>query len=497
MACDTMLQHYGLSSYTSALNPKFNSKLNAYNRFTQTASNNVRHFNATQDTVQFGQIRESIISPTLRKIPTFFTVNFKNMVADINQSEGRNDALKYNFTIGAPTTEPPEAFKISKISYMTQEGTHLYSPPAGISQFNNAVEDYLSRRFGIDSKLFAPTDPKLKVMPLQGSNQGLIFLLQSVLRKTKTKNTIAMPALSYPSFVNGAILGGFNCQFIPSQPNSNIPDYLGYFKEHPDKIKNTRAIIINFPSNPTGSYPDKDSLEELVKFAKTHNILIISDAAYAENYLPENRSNNQPASIFEIKDAEDIAVEFHSLSKTFNLTGDRVAFTVGNPVVIDAMVKYKGILDAANVPIYTQLAAADLLNNDPVTNFFIGSRHQDYREKYKAFNKGLKELGWNKGFTDLPEPNGHHIPFYLWRPVPTDYTPSTEAGHFPEHLNLNTLSEKFVYDLVKETGVGMIPGSAFGKAGDNYVRIALTQPVEVINEAIEALKKSSFNYNKL
>jgi len=463
---------------------------------------------------------KNTISPLLMGIPKFFPEIMENMIDTIGRdgvsriskkpisdydATKRGEVNQFNLTIGAPIDLPPPYFVERKIHHL-EEGLsnpklllHVYSPILGMPQYLNAARGYLAQRFKLDHARV--TNPeKFGMMALQGSNQGILFLLQSVLDKPTTdgttKDIVLLPTLSYPTFTNGAKMGGFNPIQVPFVQNTFLPDYLGYIQQQSLSDRNfaqkIRAIVINFPANPNGHYVDMNYLKPLVEFCKTNGIVLISDMAYAENYLPG--ATEKPHSIFEVEGAEKIGVEFHSLSKSFNLTGDRVAFVAGNPLLVQWMGTYKAFLDASNIPRYIQLAAADFLSNTPVDGknvpqireTFLSNMREEYQRRQNAILEGLADVGWlPKAATTQDQTPA--MPFYQWVKVPQQYKPQSAKPSEPIDMT-------FVRELLEETGVGMIYGSAFGTAGEGYVRIAATQPIETINNAFKAIEGSRFNY---
>jgi len=233
---------------------------------------------------------------------------------------------------------------------------------------------------------------------------------------------------------------------------------------NPKKVK---ALLINYPNNPLGATATKEYFEHIVKFCKNHNILLVSDAAYADLYF---KPELKPMSILEIEGAKDIAVEFHSLSKPYAMTGWRAGWICGNAEAVQIFGKLKSTLDSGMFKAI-QAACAKVLNSKEGDEYIVEA-NKEYKRKQQIFAQGLKELGW--GEFNIPDAS-----FYLWIPIPPRYKTSVE----------------FTHDLMHKSGVVAAPGSAFGEYGEGFCRISIVCSETQLREAIERMKTDGFYFN--
>ena len=223
------------------------------------------------------------------------------------------------------------------------------------------------------------------------------------------------------------------------------------------QIKNAKALFLNYPNNPTASVISKEYLKDLVALARKKGIIIISDLAYSEVYY----DNEKPISLLEVEGAKDVVIEFHSLSKTFYMTGWRIGWACGNPKLIAALAKVKANIDSG-VFQAVQIAGKEALQKGDSA---IGDMRALFQERRDVFVTSLKEIGW-----DVPVPKAT---FYVWAPIPKKFKNSMQA------------SKAFL----DEANIVATPGVGFGEAGEGYIRMALTVDKEKLVEAAKRLKK--------
>jgi len=292
-------------------------------------------------------------------------------------------------------------------------------------------------RFGVD------LDPKSEVMALIGSKEGLAHFAWAFI----DENDVALvPDPAYPVYKTTTEFAGGEAHIMPLlEKNGFLPD----LSRIPDAIaRRAKTLYINYPNNPTGAVASEKELAYIVEWARKHEVIIVSDAAYAElTYVPADRR-----SILSIPGAKDIAIEFHSFSKIFNMTGWRVGFAVGNPALIAGLLKIKTNVDSGVFDAIQLACVSGLAHVGP----YLEKLRATYIERRDAMVSILDEFGLK-----FHPPRGA---FYLWANCP--------AG---------TTSEGFTMKLMEETGIVTTPGTGFGKHGEGYVRFALTQSVESIN----------------
>ena len=324
---------------------------------------------------------------------------------------------------------------------------HGYSASRGIPGLRKALVGYYGRRFGV--KL----DWQKEVVVTLGSKEGFANLAQAI---SAPGDTIIVPNPSYPLHSFGFIMAGASIRSVEAHSPEQYLSNLGRAVRH--SIPAPTAMVVCYPANPTAQVVDLDFYKEVVKFAKKHDIWVLSDLAYTEIYY-----GDPPPSILQVEGAKDIAVEVTSMSKTYAMAGWRVGFAAGNERLIAALARVKSYLDyGAFTPV--QVAAAAALNGpqDCVTE-----QREIYRTRRNAMVESFSRAGW-----EIPEPKAS---MFAWAPIPE---PFRELG-----------SLEFSLRLIKEAHVAVAPGAGFGEHGDNYVRLALVENEQRIRQAARNVRK--------
>ncbi|MBV9825978.1 MAG: LL-diaminopimelate aminotransferase [Alphaproteobacteria bacterium] len=349
--------------------------------------------------------------------------------------------------MGNPDGPTPPHIVAKLVEAVQNPKTHGYSTSRGIAGLRRAYAGYYARRFNVE------LDPEREIIVTLGSKEGLANLAQAV---TAPGDVILVPNPCYPIHAFGFIMAGAAVRHVPIGPGI---DFLGELKKAVQhSIPAPLAIVLNFPANPTAQVVDLDFYGEIVDFCRFHNIIVLSDLAYAEIYFDDK----PPPSILEVPGARDIAVEFTSLSKTYSMAGWRIGFAVGNERLIGALSRVKSYLDyGAFTPI--QVAATAALNGpqDCVA---------EIRERYKARRDvlvdGLKLAGW-----DIEVPSAS---MFAWARIPEEYR------------GLGTLA--FSKMLLERANVAVAPGVGFGEYGEGFVRIALVENRQRLRQATRNIK---------
>ena len=351
-----------------------------------------------------------------------------------------------DFGMGNPDQPTPKPVVDKLIEAVGNPKTHRYSTSRGIPGLRRAQAAYYARRFGV--KL----DPETEIIATLGSKEGLANLAQAI---TAPGDVILAPNPSYPIHAYGFIIAGASIRHVPMTSETDLLRELAHAVQH--SVPSPTAMVLNFPSNPTALTVDLDFYRDVVAFAKKHEIFILSDLAYAEIFF-----DNPPPSILEVDGAKEVAVEFTSLSKTYNMPGWRMGFAAGNPTLIAALARIKSYLDyGAFTPI--QVAATEALNGDQQ---FIEDTRKRYRERRDVLVEGLAAAGWQ-----VPSPPAT---MFVWAPVP-------ERFH-----NLGSL--EFSKLLLTEADVAVSPGIGFGEYGEGYVRLGLVENRQRIRQAVRNIK---------
>jgi LL-diaminopimelate aminotransferase len=342
--------------------------------------------------------------------------------------------------VGDPDSATPD-FIIEALKKATEDGkNHHYAFDAGMPELRKTIAGWCQKRFSIS------LDPDLEVYPLIGSKEGLTHLPLGIINPG---DRVLIPDPAYPAYRSSVMFAGGEAVALPlKEKNHFLPDL--------SSLKNAKAVFLNYPNNPTSATLPKAYMKELVAVAKKEKIIIISDLAYSEVYY----DNEKPSSFLEIDGAKDIAIEFHSFSKTFYMTGWRIGWACGNPKLIAALAKVKTNIDSGIFQAI-QIAGMEALKHGDKAASDMRSLYQDRRD---AFIKGLRAIGWN-----VPMPKAT---YYLWSAIPKNFTDSMQTA--------KTFLEK--------ANIVATPGVGFGACGEGYIRMTLTVEKPRLLEAVTRLK---------
>lgn len=380
-------------------------------------------------------------SERLKKLPPYLFVEIDKAKKKA-RDEGR-DII--DLGIGDPDIPTPN-FVIDALNKAARDPkNHRYPLDQGLPEFRNAAAKWLKKRFGIDM------NPDTEIYPLIGSKEGIAHI---PLAFVNPGDIVLVPDPCYPPYRSGTLFAGGEVVKMPLlEKNHFLPDLKAINHSILHKV---RMIFVNYPNNPTSAVCDKKFLKDVVDFAAKHNIIVCCDAAYSEIAFDGFR----PPSIFEVEGAKDVAIEFHSLSKTFNMTGWRIGFACGNAQLIEGLAKVKSNIDSG-VFFAIQWAGVAALEH---YEKHVKSVIKIYEERRNVLVDGLKELGWT-----IEKPKAT---FYVWAHVPSRYTSAT-----------------FAKELLEKCDIVATPGNGFGEAGEGYVRFALTVDKKRIREALDRIKK--------
>lgn len=327
---------------------------------------------------------------------------------------------------------------------------HDYPPYNGTEQFRKGACDWIKRRFGVE------LNPDTEMLANIGSKEAIAHVFFAYVDKG---DYTLVPDPGYPVYHNATIFAGGTPYEMPLlEENGYLPD----FDKIPEDIaKKSKLMFLNYPNNPTSATADLDFWKKAVDFCKKYDILLCSDMAYSEMTFDGYKA----PSVLQVEGAKDVAIEFYSHSKSYNMTGWRVGFVCGNADAVKALGTIKNNIDSGTFKAIQQAATTAFT----VDEKYITDLNNMYQERRDAAEEGFKELGWNI------KPS--KATFYLWLPVPKGMT-----------------SEEFVTVMLEKAHVVVPPGNGYGKYGEGYFRVALTKDVDTIKKCIQRMKDAEIHY---
>ncbi|OGQ58044.1 MAG: LL-diaminopimelate aminotransferase [Deltaproteobacteria bacterium RIFCSPLOWO2_02_FULL_50_16] len=361
----------------------------------------------------------------------------------LKQEQIRRGVDTIDLGVGDPDQPTPDHIIKALCEAVKNPRHHRYPSYVGLLGFREAAAQWMKRRYNVS------INPATEVVSLIGSKEGIANLPYAFINPG---DVVLIPSPGYPPYTSGTLFTGGKPYCLPlKRENSFLPDLKAIPK---DILKRAKLIHVNYPNNPTSKVAPRSFYEEVVRFGHKNNIIVSSDIAYGEIYYGPER----PLSLLEIDGAKDVAIEFHSLSKTFNMTGWRIGFAVGQADIIAGLGKIKTNIDSGIFE-SVQMAGIAALQKPAWTDLM----RKVYQERHTCLTTGLKKIGFDIACAEAS--------FYVWMAVPRGLTSAT-----------------FAMKLLKEKGIIVTPGNGFGEYGEGYVRFALTQEVKRLEEALSRLK---------
>lgn len=352
----------------------------------------------------------------------------------------------YDFTIGSPNIAPSKEVMDALITAAQQPESYMYSLH-DTKELKETIQAWYRKRYQVE------LDTETEILSLQGSQEGLAHV---ALALCDEGDIVLIPAPSYPIFANGPKIAGAELYEMPMLKEY---DYLIQFDAIPEEIaEKAKMMIISYPNNPTGATAPDSFYEELIQFAKAHDIIVIHDTAYSNLVF----DGEEGKSFLYYAGAKDIGIEFNSFSKTYGMAGARIGICVGNAEIVGILRKLKSNIDYGMfLPI--QKAAIAALTQD---QSIVKETRETYQRRRNRIVAGAAAAGWHIASCKST--------MFLWAQILEGYGSS----------------EEFALNLLKCSGMLVTPGSSFGAYGEGFVRIALVQSDEVIEQALQALKES-------
>ncbi|WP_442592690.1 alanine transaminase [Parapusillimonas sp. JC17] len=381
--------------------------------------------------------------PRIERLPPYVF----NITGELKMAARRRGEDIIDMSMGNPDGATPKHIVDKLVEAATRPDTHGYSVSKGIPRLRKAISGWYERRYGVQ------INPDTEAIVTIGSKEGLAHLMLATLDRG---DTVLVPNPSYPIHIYGAVIAGANIRSVPMTPG------LDFFEEIEravrESIPKPKMMILGFPSNPTAQCVDLSFFERIVALAREHNILVVHDLAYADITF----DGYVAPSIMQVEGARDVAVEFFTMSKSYNMAGWRVGFMVGNQELVNALARIKSYHDYGTfTPIQVASIAALEGPQDCVAEVV-----EQYRIRRDVLAKGLHEAGWP---VDIPKAS-----MYIWAKIPDFYK------------GMGSL--EFSKRLLADAKVAVSPGVGFGEYGDDYVRFALIENEQRIRQAVRGIK---------
>jgi alanine-synthesizing transaminase len=382
--------------------------------------------------------------PRIERLPPYVF----NITGELKMAARRRGEDIIDMSMGNPDGPTPKHIVDKLVEAASRPDTHGYSVSKGIPRLRKAISGWYERRYGVQ------IDPDSEAIVTIGSKEGLAHLMLATLDRG---DTVLVPNPSYPIHIYGAVIAGANIRSVPMTPG------LDFFEEIDravrESIPKPKMMILGFPSNPTAQCVDLSFFERVIALAKEHNILVVHDLAYADITF----DGYVAPSIMQVEGARDVAVEFFTMSKSYNMAGWRVGFMVGNQELVNALARIKSYHDYGTfTPIQVASIAALEGPQDGVQQVV-----EQYRNRRDVLVKGLHEAGW---MVDIPKAS-----MYIWAKIPEFYQ---------KHGSL-----EFAKRLLADAKVAVSPGVGFGEYGDDYVRFALIENEQRTRQAVRGIKE--------
>lgn len=370
-----------------------------------------------------------------------------NITAELKMAARRRGEDIIDFSMGNPDGATPPHI-VEKLVQVAQRGdTHGYSTSRGIPRLRRAITHWYKKRYEVE------LDPETEAIVTIGSKEGLAHLMLATLDQG---DMVLVPNPSYPIHIYGAVIAGAQVRSVPLIPGVDF--FVELEKAIRESIPKPKMMILGFPSNPTAQCVELEFFERVVALAREHNIIVIHDLAYADIVY----DGWTAPSIMQVEGARDVAVEFFTLSKSYNMAGWRVGFMVGNQELVSALARIKSYHDYGSfTPV--QVAAIAALEGDQQCVLDIAEK---YRQRRNVMVKGLHEIGW---MVEKPKAS-----MYIWAKIPEAYA----------HLGSLEFSKK----LLSDAKISVSPGVGFGDYGDDYVRFALIENLDRSRQALRGIK---------
>ncbi|MCD8505073.1 MAG: alanine transaminase [Burkholderiaceae bacterium] len=382
--------------------------------------------------------------PRIERLPPYVF----NITGELKMAARRRGEDIIDMSMGNPDGATPDHIVEKLVEASQRPTTHGYSVSKGIPRLRKAITDWYERRYAVS------LNPDSEAIVTIGSKEGLAHLMLATL---DAGDTVLVPNPSYPIHIYGAVIAGANIRSVRMSPGTDF--FVELERAVSDSIPKPKMMILGFPSNPTAQCVDLSFFERVIALAKAHDILVVHDLAYADICF----DGYQAPSIMQVPGARDVAVEFFTMSKSYNMAGWRIGFMVGNAELVNALARIKSYHDYGTfTPL--QVAAIAALDGPQAC---VAEIVEKYKRRRDVLAKGLQEAGWD---VEVPKAS-----MYIWARIP------------PAYRDMGSLEfSKRVLEIAK---VAVSPGVGFGDQGDEYVRFALIENEQRIRQAVRGIKE--------
>jgi LL-diaminopimelate aminotransferase len=371
---------------------------------------------------------------------------------DLKAAARARGAQLIDLGIGNPDQPTPAPIVDAIARAYDDPRTHGYPPFRGTDHFRLAAAGFMQARFGV------AVDGEREAICVSGGKEGIAHLTMAF---TDERSVALVPDIHYPVHSRATALVGGRLHLLPLRPERGFLPDLGAIP--PSILRDARLLLLNYPHNPTGSVASPTFFEEAVDFCRRHDLVLVSDLAYSEITF----DGYTAPSVLEIRGAIDVAIEFHSLSKSFNMAGSRIGFAVGNRDLVDALYAVRTNM-GYGTPAAIQEGAAFALEHASEFTSCIARR---YRERRDVVVEGFRSLGW--------EVEAPRATMFVWLPIPAGFT-----------------SQGWTEELIERASVVVTPGNAFGPGGEGYFRVSLVREPPVLHDAIERLRRAGLRFSR-
>ncbi len=375
-----------------------------------------------------------------------------NITGELKMAARRRGEDIIDMSMGNPDGPTPRHIVDKLIEAVQRQDTHGYSVSKGIPRLRRAIATWYQQRYGVE------LDPESETIVTIGSKEGLAHLMLATLDRG---DTVLVPNPSYPIHIYGAIIAGADIRSV--RMDGGVDFFAELERSIRESLPKPRMMILGFPSNPTAQCVELDFFERVIALARQHDIYVVHDLAYADITFDDAYPNHRAPSIMQIPGAREVAVEFFTMSKSYNMAGWRIGFMVGNKDLVSALSRIKSYHDYGT---FTPIQVASIAALEGPQDCVDGIR-REYQRRRDVLARGLHEAGW---MVEIPKAS-----MYIWAEIP------------PPYQSMGSL--EFAKKVLADAKVAISPGIGFGDYGDKHVRFALIENEHRIRQAVRGIKE--------